>query len=177
MDIIKIWQGGMSFHGGLIGVILTTYFFSYKNKYESLIYLDIISCVTPIGLFFGRIANFINAELYGKPTDMFWAVIFPTVDSIPRHPSQLYEAFLEGAVLFLILIFKIFKSKTTTGVCSCLFLIFYGLFRIFSELFREPDIQVGYIYGFLSMGTLLSTIMIVLGTTLFIKINKNAFKY
>ncbi len=177
LDIIKIWEGGMSFHGGLIGVILTTYIFSYKKKLKSLVYLDIISCVTPIGLFFGRVANFINAELYGKPTDVIWAVIFPVVDEIPRHPSQLYEAFLEGIVLFLILIFKIFRSKTNTGVCSCLFLIFYGLFRIFSELFREPDIQIGYIYNFLSMGTFLSLIMIVLGAALLIKINKNAIKY
>ena len=128
-------------------------------------------------MFFGRVANFINAELYGKTTDVIWAVIFPVVDNIPRHPSQLYEAFLEGIVLFLILIFKIFRSKTYTGVCSCLFLIFYGLFRIFSELFREPDIQIGYIYNFLSMGTLLSLIMIVLGAALLIKINKNAIKY
>ena len=176
-DIIKIWQGGMSFHGALLGVVISTYFFSYNKKYEALFFLDIIACVAPIGLFFGRIANFINAELYGKPSDLFWAVIFPLVDNVPRHPSQLYEAFLEGAILFLILMIVIFRPKTKTGICSGLFLTFYGFFRIISELFREPDIQIGYLFDVLSMGSLLSFLMILLGLTLLVKINKDAVKY
>ncbi len=173
-DIFKIWEGGMSFHGALIGVILTTYYFCDKKRH-SLFFLDIIACVAPIGLFFGRITNFINAELYGKPSDLFFAVIFPTVDNIPRHPSQLYEAFLEGIVLFVILISIFYSKKIKTGTCSSLFLIFYGFFRMISEYFREPDIQVGYIFYQISMGSLLSFVMVLLGLTLFFKIKKNDF--
>ena len=166
IDIFKIWEGGMSFHGALIGIILGTYFFSVRRKIETLILLDVIACVSPIGIFFGRIANFINGELVGKVSYVPCSVIFPNVDLMPRHPSQLYEAVLEGLILFFILNIIFLKKKYKIGSCSYLFLIFYGIFRIISELFREPDIQLGYIYNFASMGSILSLIMILSGLTM-----------
>jgi phosphatidylglycerol---prolipoprotein diacylglyceryl transferase len=176
IDILKIWEGGMSFHGALLGIAVSTFIFSKFNKIKTFFWLDIIACVSPIGLFFGRIANFINAELYGKPTDIFWSVIFPNVDSVPRHPSQLYEAFMEGIVLFTILILFIFKKNYKTGFCSFLFLSLYGLFRIIAELFREPDKHIGYVFGSVSMGTLLSIVMVIVGTVFLLKLKKNEFK-
>ena len=173
LDIIKIWEGGMSFHGGLIGIVVGTYLFSIRRKLLPLLLLDVIACVAPIGLFFGRIANFINAELIGKTTNGSWGVIFPTVDMLPRHPSQLYEAFLEGIILFTILNLFIFNRNYVIGLNSSLFLIFYGFFRIFSELFREPDIQVGYLFNLFSMGTVLSFLMILCGLILFTFVKKN----
>jgi len=170
LDIFKIWEGGMSFHGALIGIIFTTYIFAIKNKINVFIFLDVIACVAPIGLFFGRIANFINAELYGKPTNLFLSVIFPNIDNLPRHASQLYEAFLEGIVLFLILNFFILRKNYVVGTCSFLFLIFYGFFRIIAEQFREPDIQIGFLFNFISMGSLLSLIMICVGLLMITKI-------
>ena len=163
LDIFKIWEGGMSFHGGLIGILFGTYYFSLKKKINLLFLLDIIACVAPIGIFFGRIANFINSELIGKITNVFWSVIFPKVDTMLRHPSQLYEALLEGFILFIILNFVISKKNYKTGTCSWLFLIFYGIFRIFSEFFREPDPQIGYLFNILSMGMFLSMIMVIIG--------------
>jgi phosphatidylglycerol---prolipoprotein diacylglyceryl transferase len=173
LDIIKIWEGGMSFHGALIGIVIGTYLFSKIKKISTLFFLDIIACVSPIGIFFGRIANFINGELIGKVTNVSWSVIFPAIDMSPRHPSQLYEAFLEGIVLFLILNTFIFKKNYKTGICSSLFLIFYGVFRIFSELFREPDFQIGYLFNLFSMGSILSLIMILIGIIIYKSIKKN----
>jgi phosphatidylglycerol:prolipoprotein diacylglycerol transferase len=173
LDIIKIWKGGMSFHGALIGVILGTYLFSIQKKISSLFLLDVIACVSPIGIFFGRIANFINGELVGKVTNVSWGVIFPNIDGLPRHPSQLYEAFLEGVILFFILNVFIYKKNYITGTCSYLFLISYGIFRIIGELFREPDLQVGYLFGLFSMGTILSFFMVLTGIILFISTKKN----
>ena len=173
LDIIKIWEGGMSFHGALIGVISGTYLFAIKRKISSLFLLDIIACVSPIGIFFGRIANFINGELVGKVTNASWGVIFPNIDMVARHPSQIYEALLEGIVLFFILNIFILKKNYKTGSCSFLFLIFYGFFRIFSEIFREPDVQLGYLFNFFSMGTILSFLMIISGIIIFVFIRKN----
>ena len=173
IDIIKIWEGGMSFHGALIGIILGTYLFSTKEKVLSLFLLDIIACVSPIGIFFGRIANFINSELVGKVTSVSWSVIFPAIDMLPRHPSQLYEALLEGVVLFFILNIFILKKNYKTGTCSCFFLVGYGFFRITSEFFREPDPQVGYLFDLFSLGTFLSFLMILAGITLFTFLKKN----
>ena len=169
-DILKIWEGGMSFHGALIGIILGTYFFSKKVKVNFFVFLDLIACVAPIGIFFGRIANFINGELYGKPSNIFWSVIFPEIDKIPRHPSQLYEAVLEGLVLFIILTIVIYKKTISTGVVSALFMIFYGFFRIISEQFREPDAQVGYLFDLFSMGSILSFFMILVGLIILKKV-------
>ena len=168
-DILKIWQGGMSFHGALIGIILGTYIFAKKVKVNSFFFLDLIACVAPIGIFFGRVANFINGELVGKTTDVLWGVIFPKIDSNIRHPSQLYEAFLEGLVLFIIMNLTLFKNNYKTGTCSYIFLIFYGIFRIFSEFYREPDLQVGYLFDLISMGTMLSIVMIFTGIVIFLR--------
>jgi len=173
LDIIKIWEGGMSFHGALIGIIIGTYLFSERKKISYFFLLDVIACVSPIGLFFGRIANFINGELIGKTTNVPWGIIFPNIDKLTRHPSQLYEALLEGVVLFFILNIFIFKKNYKTGTCSFLFLVFYGIFRIFSEIFREPDPQLGYFLDFFSMGTILSFLMILFGMIIFIFIRKN----
>ena len=129
-EIFKIWKGGMSFHGALIGIIFATYIFSIQKNIKSFFFLDIIACVSPIGIFFGRIANFINGELVGKVTNLPWSVIFPKIDMLPRHPSQLYEAFLEGIVLFLLMNFLYLKNYKT-GTCSFIFLISYGFLRIF----------------------------------------------
>ena len=130
--IFKIWEGGMSFHGALIGIIIGTHLFSLKKKIPTFFLLDIIACVSPVGIFFGRIANFINGELVGKVTNIYWGVIFPSIDNQVRHPSQLYEALLEGVVLFFIINFVHFKKNYKIGKCSSIFLIFYGTFRIFS---------------------------------------------
>ncbi len=172
-EIIKVWEGGMSFHGALIGIIIATYLFSKKKGISTFFLLDIIACVAPIGIFFGRIANFINGELVGKVTNVSWSVIFPLIDSLPRHPSQLYEAILEGVILFLILNILIFKKKYKVGISSCLFLIFYGIFRITSEIFREPDTQIGYIFDLFSMGTLLSVFMVLSGLIILRVLKKN----
>ena len=131
-----------------------------------------IACVSPIGIFFGRIANFINGELVGKVSSTPWSVIFPNIDLMPRHPSQLYEAILEGLILFLILNIIFSKKKYEIGSCSYLFLIYYGIFRMISELFREPDIQLGYIFNLASMGSILSFVMILSGVTMFYIVRK-----
>ena len=170
VEIFFIWNGGMSFHGGLLGIIIGTIIFSKKNNFDKLVLLDVVSCVAPLGIFFGRLANFINAELYGKPTDVPWAVIFPLVDNQGRHPSQIYEALLEGALLFCILNLIIKKTSYKKGICAAIFLIFYSISRIISEFFREPDIQVGYIFNYISMGSLLSFFMFGLGILMYFKI-------
>ncbi len=153
----------MSFHGALIGIVIGTYIFSLQKKINSLFLLDIIACVSPIGIFLGRTANFINGELVGKTTTVMWGVIFPKVDMMPRHPSQLYEAFLEGIVLFFIMRTLISKKDYFIGTCSWAFLFYYGIFRIISEIFREPDSQIGYLFNSFSIGTCLSIIMILAG--------------
>ena len=173
LDIIKVWEGGMSFHGGLLGIIIGTYLFSSKKNIPTFFLLDVIACVSPIGIFFGRIANFINGELFGKVTSASWGVIFPTIDMLPRHPSQLYEAVLEGIILFIILNILIFQKNYKIGTCSYLFLIYYGSFRIVSELFREPDTQIGYLFNIFSMGTLLSLFMVLSGLIILRILKKN----
>tara|TARA_B110000259_G_scaffold163886_1_gene189549 strand:+ start:281 stop:1078 length:798 start_codon:yes stop_codon:yes gene_type:complete len=175
LDIFKIWQGGMSFHGALVGIVLGTYLFTRGFKINLFFFLDIIASVAPIGIFFGRVANFINGELYGKPSNFFWSVIFPEVDNIPRHPSQLYEAILEGIVLFIILISVVYKKETKTGVISALFMILYGFFRIVVEQFREPDMQIGYLFDLFSMGSVLSFSMILIGLFILKKATNNEF--
>ena len=172
-EIIKIWEGGMSFHGALIGIVIGTLIFAKKKRIKTLFFLDVIACVSPIGIFFGRIANFINGELIGKITNVSWSVIFPKIDMKPRHPSQLYEAFLEGFLLFVILNLLITKKNYVTGTCAYMFLIVYGIFRIFSEIFREPDAQIGYVFNLFSMGTILSFAMIIVGLTIFNILEKN----
>tara|TARA_X000000368_G_scaffold416925_1_gene411957 strand:+ start:232 stop:1014 length:783 start_codon:yes stop_codon:yes gene_type:complete len=169
LDIFKIWQGGMSFHGGLIGIIFVSIWFSKRNNQNAFKYLDIVSIVSPIGIFFGRVANFINSELYGIETNLPWGVKFIKIDNLTRHPSQLYEAFFEGIVLFIILIF--FKNKKfmkTPGLISALFLIFYSIFRFIIEFFRVPDEHLGYLLFNLTMGQIISFIFLSIGIYLII---------
>jgi len=167
-EIFMIWNGGMSFHGGLIGVIFATLLFSKKNNIDKYIFLDLISLAAPIGIFFGRIANFINSELYGKETDVLWSVKFLAVDNISRHPSQIYEAGFEGIILFILLNYMVKKSIfNKLGVISSLFLIFYSIFRFLTEFFRVPDQQIGYLIFNLSLGQLISVIFFTFGIYLF----------
>ena len=171
-EIFMIWNGGMSFHGGLIGVIIATLLFSKKHKIDTYIFLDLISLAAPIGIFFGRIANFINSELYGKETDVLWSVKFLAIDNISRHPSQIYEAILEGIILFVLLNYIVKKNIfSKAGVISSLFLIFYSIFRFLGEFFRVPDSQIGYIIFDLSLGQLISIIFFTFGIYLFFKKN------
>ena len=164
LEIFKIWEGGMSFHGGLLGVILASIWFAKKNNQNPYVYLDIVSSVAPIGIFFGRIANFINSELYGIETSLPWGVKFIKVDNLYRHPSQLYEAIFEGLFLFIILIYLRNKiSRRIPGLISAMFLIIYSTFRFVIEFFRLPDEQLGYILFNLSMGQILSLIFLVIG--------------
>jgi phosphatidylglycerol:prolipoprotein diacylglycerol transferase len=167
LEIFAIWHGGMSFHGGLIGVLLVGILFSWRNKKSFWKIADLIIVTVPIGLGLGRIGNFINGELYGRVTQVPWAMIFPKADSLPRHPSQLYESALEGGVLFLILWF-LKDRKLPTGGLLAIFLFFYGGFRFFVEFFREPDTQLGFISGPFTMGQVLSSFMIAGGIILFI---------
>lgn len=169
-EIFYIWQGGMSFHGGALGVILAMLLFSRYKKVPFLRLSDLVCCAVPIGLFFGRIANFINGELYGRATDLAWAVKFPSGNFIPRHPSQLYEAITEGLILFFIL-FLLHKKKNIqerSGLLSAFFLVGYGLARIGVEFFREPDAHIGFILPYISMGQILSLPMILLASGLII---------
>ena len=170
IEIFFVWNGGMSFHGGLLGIIIATIIFSKKKGCDKLVLLDVVSCVAPVGIFFGRLANFINSELYGKPTDLPWAVTFPLVDSQARHPSQIYEGILEGVILFLILNLKIKKISYNKGECAALFLVCYSVFRIISEFYREPDLQIGYIFNLISMGSLLSLFMFSVGIIMYFKV-------
>lgn len=161
-EILATWQGGMSFHGAFIGTILGGIIFCWKKKLNFWSSADVYIVTIPIGLGFGRIGNFINAELFGRVTDVPWGMIFPGGGPLPRHPSQIYEAVLEGAVLFGLLWFAKDK-KFPSGYMVAFFLIFYGLFRSFVELFRQPDVQIGFLFDHITMGQLLSCIMIFSG--------------
>ena len=177
IDIFKIWQGGMSFHGGLIGVIIVSIWFAKKNNQNVFNYLDIVSLVAPVGIFFGRVANFINSELYGIETSVPWAVKFIKIDDIYRHPSQLYEAFFEGIILFIILIY--FRNKgfqKIPSLISSLFLIFYSIFRFIIEFFRTPDDQLGYLFLNFTMGQIISFLFLLIGIYLLIKNYENKKK-
>ena len=175
LEILMVWNGGMSFHGGLIGVILSSVIFGKKYKINSFIFLDLVALSAPIGIFFGRIANFINSELYGRATDLPWGVQFVLIDNIKRHPSQIYEAFFEGIILFFILNY-LFRRKyiSTPGKLSALFLIFYSLFRYSLEFFRVPDPQIGFLFLNSTLGQIISLLFFVIGVLLFyLKKNEN----
>ena len=173
LEIFMIWNGGMSFHGGLIGVLVAVTMFSKKHKIDSYIFLDLISLAAPIGLFLGRIANYINSELYGKETEVAWSVKFIMIDNISRHPSQIYEAIFEGFILFFLLNY-IYKKNifVKPGLISSMFLIFYSLFRFFLEFFRAPDPHLGYLVFQLTLGQIISVIFLIFGIYLFF-IKKN----
>tara|TARA_B100000575_G_scaffold280854_1_gene270838 strand:+ start:447 stop:1235 length:789 start_codon:yes stop_codon:yes gene_type:complete len=163
--IFEIWNGGMSFHGGLVGLIISIYFFTKKINVSFFYLSDLVSIVAPIGIFFGRIANFINTELIGRPTDFFITIIYPSIDDIPRHPSQIYEALFEGIILFLILIIYFFRNNNPNkvGYLSGIFLIYYSIFRIFLEFLREPDTHIGLYFNLMSMGQILSLPVLLFG--------------
>jgi len=165
LGILALWEGGMSFHGGLLGVVTAIVVFAYRRGIPVLALADLVACVAPIGLFLGRIANFINGELWGRVTDVPWAVVFPHAGDLPRHPSQLYEAFLEGLVLLVILAVLAQKPsiRRRPGALTGVFLIGYGLSRITVEMFREPDAHLGFIVGGITMGQILSLPMLLLG--------------
>jgi len=162
MEIFQIRNGGMSFHGGVIGVGLLSYIFCKRNKINFLSLTDVVSIVAPISIFFGRLANFVNGELYGRITSMPWGVIFPNDQEHARHPSQIYEAFSEGIVLLVIMYFASSRIRQR-GYNTGIFLVFYHIFRIFCELFREPDMHIGFIISNISMGQLLSVPFLILG--------------
>lgn len=164
LKVFAVWEGGMSFHGGLIGALLGGLWFVRKKKLDFLTMADIAFLTAPIGLGLGRIGNFINGELYGRITDVPWGVVFPDprAGNLPRHPSQLYEALLEGVVLFIIL-WALRRRKRPRGVIFWAFIALYGIFRFFVEFFREPDFQLGFIAGGVTMGQMLSFPMAVGG--------------
>lgn len=167
MSLFKVWQGGMSFHGGLLGVVFALLFFSWRFKKSFLAVGDFVAPLVPLGLGAGRIGNFINGELWGRVTDVPWAMIYPPIDQQPRHPSQLYELGLEGIILF-ILVWSYAAKPRPVGRVSAVFLIGYSLARLIVECFRQPDEQLGYIaFGWLTMGQLLSLPMLILGIGLF----------
>ncbi len=166
VKIFYVWDGGMSFHGGLIGVMLAMWWFGRKTERRFFQVADFVAPLVPVGLFAGRIGNFINGELWGRVSDVPWAMVFPTGGPLPRHPSQLYEAGLEGIVLFLALWFYSSRPRPSMAV-SGLFLLLYGCFRFFVEFFRQPDVQLGFVaFGWMSQGQLLSLPMIVAGLLL-----------
>lgn len=163
ISMLKVWEGGMSFHGGLLGVCLAVLIFAIKQNRRFFDVLDFGSPMVPIGLGAGRIGNFIGGELWGRSTDVPWAMVFPRADNLPRHPSQLYEFALEGVVLFLILFWFSSKPRPRMAVAAC-FLLFYGIFRFLVEFTRQPDAHLGFIaFGWLSMGQLLCVPMILGG--------------
>jgi phosphatidylglycerol:prolipoprotein diacylglycerol transferase len=162
LDIFKVWEGGMSFHGGFIGIVIGAALFARKMKTRFMTLADICVPAGPIGLFLGRIGNFINGELYGRQTDVSWGIIFREGGRYPRHPSQLYEALLEGLAIFLILML-IKRKRPPEGVIFWSFIALYGFFRFFVEFFREPDQHIGFLFGFWSLGQLLSLPMLILG--------------
>jgi phosphatidylglycerol:prolipoprotein diacylglycerol transferase len=166
LSIFRVWEGGMSFHGGLIGVIVAIALYARKLHTGFFNMADFVAPMVPLGLFAGRIGNFINGELWGRPTEVPWGMVFPHVDLLPRHPSQLYQAALEGLLLFVILWAYSAKPRPAAAV-SGLFLVGYGVFRFIVEFFRQPDAQLGYVaFGWMSQGQLLSLPMIVGGLAL-----------
>ena len=170
LNILKLWEGGMSFHGGLLGVILAMFWFAHRHKTTFFVVSDLVAPLVPFGLAFGRLGNFINGELWGRPTDLPWAMIFPQVDMLPRHPSQIYQFFGEGILLGVVL--WIFSSKPRPlGQVSGLFLLGYGVCRFFAEFAREPDAFLGLLGLGLSMGQWLSLPMIFLGFYLIVRPN------
>ena len=169
LKIPAVWEGGMSFHGGLVGVTVAGWAFARRRGLPLLSLGDALALAVPPGLFFGRLANFVNGELYGRPTSVPWAMVFPGAGPAPRHPSQLYEAGLEGLVLWALVAWAWKVSKDRAGVPTGVFLLGYGLVRILVEFVRQPDAQLGAVLGPFTMGQLLSAVMVGLGAFLFIR--------
>ena len=176
LEVLQLWSGGMSFHGGLAGVTIAMILFARKKSYSAWTLFDVIGAVAPLGFFFGRIANFINAELYGRPSDVPWAMVFPGAGPEPRHPSQLYEAFFEGLVLYVLvrLATHTFGKLSQPGYVTGVFIVGYGIFRIFCEFFREPDAHIGFLAFGLTMGMILSVPMIIIGIYAIVRVERAA---
>ncbi len=162
LETFAVWHGGMSFHGGLIGSIIAGFLFCKRLRLDFWHTADLVIVTAPIGLGLGRLGNFINGELYGRVSDVPWAMVFPSGGPDPRHPSQLYEFFLEGVVLFTVL-WTLRRKNYKSGVLASLFVVLYGAFRFFVEFFREPDVQLGYVLGIFTMGQVLSLSMLLIG--------------
>lgn len=173
LKVFAVWEGGMSFHGGFMGVITAFFIYSRRKNIPFFTLIDMAALCAPVGLGLGRIGNFINGELYGRQTDVPWGIVFPGGGGIPRHPSQLYEAFLEGLLLFLIVRFTSRRSSAT-GVPAWTFVAGYGLFRFIVEFFRQPDAQLGLYWGLFSMGQFLSFPMFLLGSFMVFKLARNS---
>ncbi|MBE9563238.1 MAG: prolipoprotein diacylglyceryl transferase [Proteobacteria bacterium] len=174
LNILKVWQGGMSFHGGFVGVLLAVWLYARKLNLPFFKITDFIAPLIPLGLGAGRIGNFINGELWGRHTDVPWGMVFSHIDDIPRHPSQLYQAFLEGLVLFIIL-WLFSKRPRPTMAVSGLFLICYGAFRFLTEFVREPDYHLGFIaFDWMTMGQILTIPMLIVGVVLMKLAYKNS---
>ncbi|MSO64815.1 MAG: prolipoprotein diacylglyceryl transferase [Alphaproteobacteria bacterium] len=175
-EILFVWQGGMSFHGGLLGMILALIVFSQRRRIDVLAFADLIAVITPVGLFFGRLANFINGELFGRVSDVPWAMVFPHGGPLPRHPSQVYEALLEGAILFAIVAFLFFgtRSRATPGVVTGTFVAGYGVARFIGEFFRQPDAHLGFLAAGATMGQWLSLPVLAVGTGLILWARRRA---
>ncbi len=176
LAMLRLWEGGMSFHGGLAGVIVAMILFAWRRGRPFFALADIVAAATPIGLFLGRIANFVNGELYGRASEMPWAMVFPAGGPSPRHPSQLYQAGLEGLVLFavLFLLIRFADAKERRGFLSGAFLVGYGVARIIGELFREPDTHIGFFAGGTTMGQWLSLPLLAYGLFLMTRARKPA---
>ena len=167
LEIFAVWHGGMSFHGGLIGSVVCGVWYCKRSRADAWLVADLVSATAPIGLGMGRLGNFINGELYGRVTDMPWGMIFPNGGLLPRHPSQLYEFFLEGVALFAVL-WNMKDRVRRSGVLLSLFIMLYGVIRFLVEFFREPDSQLGFVLGHFTMGQVLSTCMVLGGLVLFL---------
>ena len=171
LEIFAVWEGGMSFHGGTLGVIVALAIFCLRRKLSFLLVADVVVAAVPVGLGLGRIGNFINGELWGRVTDLPWGMVFPGAGSLPRHPSQLYEALLEGVVLFVI-IYLLHRMNARRGVPAFTFLVGYGVVRFMVEFFRQPDSQLGFLWGGATMGQLLSIPMVIVGLVALILVAK-----
>ena len=170
-EALYVWQGGMSFHGGALGVIIAAWLFSKRNGLDWVAFADRVVCVVPIGLCLGRLANFINSELWGRVTDVPWGMVFPNGGPEPRHPSQLYQAFLEGACLFALLMWlaRSERIRSKPGFLAGAFLAGYGVARIIGEVFRQPDAHLGFLFAGATMGQVLSVPMILVGAWLMLR--------
>jgi phosphatidylglycerol:prolipoprotein diacylglycerol transferase len=170
-EILYLWQGGMSFHGGALGVIVALYFFTRRQGLDWVAFSDRVVCVVPIGIFLGRLANFINGELWGRVSDVPWAMVFPGAGPDPRHPSQLYQAGLEGLCLFILLMVLVYRPsvRARVGVLSGVFLAGYGVARFIGEFFRQPDAHLGFLFAGATMGQLLSLPMVAVGAWLVLR--------
>jgi phosphatidylglycerol:prolipoprotein diacylglycerol transferase len=175
-QIVMLWHGGMSFHGGALGVIVALVLFCRQRHIRLLAFSDIIVCAVPIGLFFGRIANFINGELWGRVTDVPWAMVFPRAGPLPRHPSELYEAFMEGILLFILLFVlqRHTSARQRPGTLCGVFLTGYAIARIIGELFRQPDPQLGFLFWGITMGQVLSVPLLIAGLYLLLRARRAA---